>query len=150
MHRLLNGATDLNGNGCPDLQPLNPKITIGGRVWYRLVRGRYVGVGRIVSVSAAQLQKGMKLTLRCSRHACKRKSIEIAKVRHGSKATLLKNIRVRKGAKIKISVTRDGNYIGRYMQVRVKTGKNGYPQKTRCIRPGTIKPEPCKKINPQV
>ena len=137
------GGHDANHNGCADLQIASAKIKASFDKWYRLAGGRYVQVGvKNVAVRLTQLEPGTKLTLSCSRHACRRHSAKMT--RRGTKVSLLRGAKLRKGTKITVRATRPG-FIGRFFRLRVKRDLS--LSSSRCTAPGSSKAESCKKIN---
>lgn len=114
---------------------------------------------RVSNMYAKNVPKGEKLTLTCTKGACRKKTITAKKPlvqRFGKKAVgseqalrplvqeaakkvaLLKNARVKKGVKIELRITQSG-YIGKYYSWKVSS--NSISSATsRCLNPGSSKP----------
>jgi hypothetical protein len=113
---------------------------------------------RVTSLTTKGITKGARVTLTCTKHACKTTKRTASKpvwakpvgavdpvrafrpIAHAAKTkfTLLKNKRVRKGATITLRFTADG-FIGKHYQWTVKSNKIT-AAKIRCTNPGSSKP----------
>ena len=103
---------------------------------------------RVTSLTVQGVTKGAKVTLTCTKHACKTVKRNASKptrvafrpVARAEKTrfTLIKNRKVKKGATITVRVTSPG-YIGKHFFWRVQ--KNGLTnKKVSCMNPGSSKP----------
>ena len=106
---------------------------------------------RVSSLTAQGVTKGAKVTLTCTKHACKKATKTASKLLGGdskafrpvvheakTKFTLLNNKRVKKGATITVRITRTG-FIGKHFFWKVKKNKLTN-KKVSCLNPGSSKP----------
>jgi hypothetical protein len=106
---------------------------------------------RVTSLTAQGVTKGAKVTVTCTKHACKTIKKTASKLLSGSspafrpvaheaktKFLLLKNRKVKKGATITLRITAPG-FIGKHFFWKVKKNKLTN-KKVSCLNPGSSKP----------
>jgi hypothetical protein len=107
---------------------LGPPPTVDGDAVLRWNRGR------VTSLKATGVTKDAKVTLTCTKGACK----TVKKTASKSKFTLLSNRKVANGATITVRITAPG-YIGRQLVWKVGTNAVG-GKLVSCMNPGSTKP----------
>jgi hypothetical protein len=121
------GTLDKNGPAGGPVQvkiALGPPPTVDGDAVLRWKRGR------VRSLKVTGVTKDAKVTLSCTKGACK----SVKRTASKSKFTLLSNRKVNKGATITVRITTPG-YIGKQLAWRV-----GKSKVVSCMNPGSTKP----------
>jgi hypothetical protein len=126
------GKRDRNDNGCPDRELLKPetKLTPGLFCTGTVCHG--IRVNKLV---VSEIPRGTRVTVTCTKHACKKASKKVGKSRH---VRFFSGQKLEAGVGLAISLSRKG-YVSRRITYWIKP--NDWKKTNTCLKSG--KPVRC-------
>ena len=130
-------ARDPGANGCLDRLLLHPEIRLNPGSFCK--NGRCLGL-KAKSVTVSDIPAGTKVTVSCTRGACRTKSSTLGGKRSRLTVKIKKNLRA--GVRLKIRVTKSGA-VGRYVSYKILRNDYDRDRRVTCLRPGGRTPLAC-------